>query len=230
MHRPSAQHETQDIPSTRPFDPLAARRLRAGLGMGVEHVAYGMRSSYGLPYVTPDLVLGWEGGVVAPTGPELAALAGVLWCSAGELLGEPRTLREHRLARSLAPEDVARRTGLDPVAYRRMEESGRWRGTERQTTALAELFDLSPRGLVTVTGREEKLAELLRGAVASRRPVSARPLAKLVPLDRGLLERVLQELHATYRTAAADQGAARDFLDHIAERFWAAADPGTQGS
>ena len=66
--------------------------------MGPEHVAYGLRVSYGLPYVTPDLVVAWERGIVCPTSPELTALAGVLWCSPGELIGRPRTLREHRLA------------------------------------------------------------------------------------------------------------------------------------
>ncbi len=187
--------------------------------MGVEHVAYGMRSSYGLPYVTPDLVTAWEGRVVAPTGPELTALAGVLWCSVGDLLGEPRTLREHRLARGLAPDDVAHRTGLDPVAYLRMEESGRWRGTERQTAALVGLFDLSPRGLVAVMDREDELAGLLRQAVEARRRASVRPLAKLLPVDRGLLENALGALHTAYRNAGA---AGPAFLDHLVEHFWSA--------
>nr|WP_189854358.1 helix-turn-helix transcriptional regulator [Streptomyces poonensis] len=233
MHRPPAQHETQPTLPALPFDPLAARRLRAGLGMEVEHVAYGMRSSYGLPYVAPDLVMAWERGDIAPTGPELTALAGMLWCSVGELLGTPRTLREHRLARGLTPAAVARGVGLDLPSYQRMEESGRWTGTRRQTSALAALLALSLPDLVTVTGREEKLAELLRTAVTTHWHAQVRPLAKLLPLDRRLLESVLEELHTTYRrqmaaslswadgTASADAGTAgHAFLDHIVERFW----------
>lgn len=64
-----------------PFNALAARRLRAALNMGPEHVAHNIRVSYGLPYVTPDLVIAWERGTVSPGNPELTALAGVLWCS-----------------------------------------------------------------------------------------------------------------------------------------------------
>ncbi|MGX1511094.1 hypothetical protein RKD44_002382 [Streptomyces collinus] len=51
-----------------PFNALAARRLRAALNMGPEHVAHGIRVSYGLPYVTPDLVIAWERGGHRPRG------------------------------------------------------------------------------------------------------------------------------------------------------------------
>ncbi|MET7572978.1 XRE family transcriptional regulator [Streptomyces sp. NPDC005492] len=201
--------------------------------MGPEHVAYGMRASYGLPYVTPDLVIAWERGLTAPSGPELSALAGVLWCSAGELIGKPRTLREHRLSHGLAPEDVARTVGLELLAYLRMEEHDQWRGTERQSAALAELLDLSLPDFVSVTGRDAKLAELLRSAMTTRWQGYVRPIAKMVPLDRRLLEDALQELHEDYQAqmvatltwgggnAAVDAGeAGRDFLDQIISRFW----------
>ncbi|MET7457979.1 XRE family transcriptional regulator [Streptomyces sp. NPDC005574] len=218
---------------TPPFDAPAARRLRTALGMGPQHVAYGMRASYGLAHVTPDLVLTWERGTTAPVGLELTALAGVLWCSPGELLGRPRTLREHRVAHGLAPDDVARTVGLELLAYLHMEDNDAWRGTERQSAALARLLDLSLPDFVTVTGRDARLAELLRGAVTTRWQAYVRPLAKTVPLDRRLLEDTLRELHQDYQgqmaatlswgggTAANASGdAGRDFLAGIIDRFW----------
>ncbi|MGW0845633.1 helix-turn-helix domain-containing protein [Streptomyces sp. NPDC002787] len=226
---------------TPPFNAPTARKLRVALGMGPEHVAYGMRSSYGLPYVTPDIVAAWERGAVAPTGPELTALAGVLWCSPGELIGVPRTLREHRMARGLAAEDVARAVGLELSAYLRMEETDEWRGTDRQSAALADVLDLSLPDLITVTGREAKLTDLLRSAVTTRWQAHVRPTAKLLSLernrgrnpDRQLLEDVLQEMHSEYQgrmsatltwangTAATDSGdVGRDYLDRITDHFW----------
>ncbi|WP_107486467.1 helix-turn-helix transcriptional regulator [Streptomyces sp. MUSC 14] len=225
-------------PSAPPFNAQAARRLRAALGMGPEHVAYGMRVSYGMPYVTPDLVISWERGTAVPSSPEVTALAGVLWCSPGELIGRPRTLREHRIARGLAGEDVARATGLEHRAYLRMEESDDWRGNERQSAALAEALQLSLPDFVAVTKREGKLTELLRSAVTTRWQAYVRPVGKLVPLDRKLLESALQRLHTDYQgqmvaslnwggNSAADAAgdAGREFLDGIVERFWALAVP-----
>ncbi|WP_369391910.1 XRE family transcriptional regulator [Streptomyces sp. CG1] len=220
-------------PSAPPFNAPAARRLRAALGMGPEHVAYGMRASYGLPYVTPDLVIAWERGVASPTSPELTALAGVLWCSAGDLIGRPRTLREHRIARGIAPEDVARAIGTDLAAYLRMEESGTWRGNERQSAALAELLQLALPDFVAVTGREDKLAGLLHSAVTTRWQAYVRPVAKLAPVGRGVLEDVLQELHEDYQghmAATLSWGGGskqsgeggEEFLDRIVENFWTA--------
>ncbi|MFF6785410.1 helix-turn-helix domain-containing protein [Streptomyces sp. NPDC012510] len=254
MHRRSAHERQPQQPYTAPypdsqtaatptppFNAPAARELRVALGMGPEHVAYGMRSSYGLPYVTPDLVAAWERGTMTPTSPELTALAGVLWCSAGELIGTPRTLPEHRRARGLAAEDVARAVGLELSAYLRMEESEEWRGTDRQAAALADVLDLSLPELITVTGREAKLVALLQGAVSTRWQAYVRPAAKLLSLDRRLdrrldrhlLEDVLQEMHSDYQgrmaagltwaedTAATDVGeAARTYLDRIVDHFW----------
>ncbi|MGW1912379.1 helix-turn-helix domain-containing protein [Streptomyces sp. NPDC002076] len=225
-------------PSAPPFNAPAARRLRAALGMGPEHVAYGLRASYGLPYVTPDLVIAWERGAAAPSHPELTALAGVLWCSPGELLGRPQTLREHRIARAVAPEDVARAVDMDLRTYLHMEEGGQWRGNERQSAALARVLDLGLPDFVAVTGREAKLAELLHSAVTTRWQAYVRPVAKLAPVDRTVLEGVLQELHEDYQghmaatlswgggsTSASESG--RDFLDRIVENFWTAVEKQT---
>ncbi|WP_265296550.1 helix-turn-helix domain-containing protein [Streptomyces sp. SHP 1-2] len=196
VRRPTAPSGRSGLP----FNALAARRLRAGLGMGPEHVAHGMRVSYGLPHVTPEHVIAWERGTASPETPELTALAGVLWCSPEELTGHPRTLREHRLAHGLEPEDVARAVGLGLSAYLRMEEAGEWRGTDRQSAALAEVLGLETSCLVTVMGREERLAELLHSAVTTRWQGGVRPIAKLVPVDRRVLENVLQVLHRDYRS------------------------------
>lgn len=201
--------------------------------MGPEHVAYGMRASYGLPYVTPDLVIAWERGTASPSSPELTALAGVLWCSPGELIGRPRTLREHRIARGIAPEDMARAVGIDLPAYLRMEESGTWHGNERQSAALARALQLALPDFVAVTGREAKLADLLHSAMSTRWQAYVRPVMKLVPLDRGVLEDVLQELHQDYQGHMAatlswgggSRGASasgEEFLGRIVENFWAA--------
>lgn len=234
--RPPRPHQ-----SAPPFNAIAARRLRAALAMGPEHVAHGLRTSYGLPYVSADLVVAWERGQVAPTNPELSALAAVLWCSPGELLGKPRTLREHRIARGLAPEDVARTAGLELPAYLRMEDTNVWHGNERQATALAEMLDLSLPDFVTVTGREAKLAEMLRSAVTTRWQAYVRPVAKTVPLDRRLLEDTLQQLHQDYQgqmvaslswaagsAASESSDAGRDFLDRIVDHFWAAVQDNTE--
>ncbi|MGW7792801.1 helix-turn-helix domain-containing protein [Streptomyces tricolor] len=225
-------------PSAPPFNAPAARRLRAALGMRPEHVAYGMRSSYGLPYVTPDLVIAWERGVTAPSNPELTALAGVLWCSPGELIGRPRTLREHRIARAVAPEDVAHAVGMDLPAYLRAEESGQWRGNERQSAALARVLELALPDFVAVTGREARLADLLHSAVTTRWQAYVRPVMKVAPLDKAFLEQVLQRLHQDYQGHMAatlswgggTSGASasgRDFLDRIVDHFWAAVEGGT---
>ncbi|MFF5469627.1 XRE family transcriptional regulator [Streptomyces achromogenes] len=226
MRPPSAQPNPP-----LPFNAPAARRLRAALGMGPEHVAHGMRVSYGLPYVTADLVIAWERGTASPGNPELTALAGVLWCFPGELINRPRTLREHRIARSVAPEDVAHAVGMDLRAYLRAEESGVWRGNERQSAELARILRLALPDFVAVTGREAKLAELLRSAVTTRWQAYVRPLLKLVPLDKDVLEPVLQELHQDYQghmaatlswgggsRSASEPG--QRFLDTVVEAFW----------
>ncbi|MYS05001.1 helix-turn-helix domain-containing protein, partial [Streptomyces sp. SID6041] len=172
-----------------PFNALAARRLREGLGMAPGHVAYGLRAQYGL-FVTPDTVVSWERGRVLPSEQELTALAGVLWCAPAELISVASTLREHRMARGLAPEELARRVGVAAPAYQRMEDEGSWRGTERQTAALAEVLGLGPRALITATGGDEALAELLRNAATTHRwQAYVKPAVKLLPLPRQTVER-----------------------------------------
>ncbi|MFE6198844.1 helix-turn-helix domain-containing protein [Streptomyces sp. NPDC057838] len=244
VRRPSpSPSEPSPTTTTPPFNAPAARRLRAALGMAPEHVAHGMRVSYGHPHVSPDHVIAWERGIAAPSNSELTALAGVLWCSPAELIGRPRTLREHRIARCLAPEDVARAVGHDVHAYLRMEETDSWRGTERQSAALADLLGLGLPDVVTVTGRDARLGELLRSAATTRWQAYVRPVARLVPLDRRFLEGALRSLHEEYQGhmavtlswggGAGDAGGAgQDFLDRIVEHFWAKLrdDPGREGA
>ncbi|MGW0467426.1 helix-turn-helix domain-containing protein [Streptomyces sp. NPDC003027] len=199
--------------------------------MAPGHVAYGLRAQYGLA-ITPDTVVAWERGRLAPTSNELTALAGVLWCAPGELLAAATTLREHRMTRGLAPDDLARRVGMDTQTYLRMEESGRWRGNERQTAALAETLGLGPRALLTATGRDDDLAALLRDAATTRWQAYVRPAVKMLPLPKRVLESALQRLHTDYHAkmaatsswgASGDSGAAgREYLDDIVEHFWAA--------
>ncbi|MDI3404454.1 helix-turn-helix domain-containing protein [Streptomyces cavernicola] len=226
-------HQSQAAGATPPFNNLAARRLREALGMAHGHVAYSLRASYGMSYVTPDTVAAWERGRVAPTSAELTALAGALWCAPGELLGAATTLREHRITRGLASQDVAMAVGVEHEAYLRMEESGKWRGNERQSAALAEVLGLGMRDFITVTGREEHLADLLRSAATARWEGYVRPVAKLVPLPRATVEAVLDELHGEYHARmvatlswggmeAGDDDSGREFLERIVEEFWTA--------
>ncbi|MFI5745403.1 XRE family transcriptional regulator [Streptomyces sp. NPDC051644] len=206
------------------------------------HVAYGLGAQYGLR-ISTETVVAWERGLAVPSEYELTALAGVLWCSPGELLTAARTLREHRVARELAVEELARLLGLTASAYLRMEEAGRWRGNERQSAVLSEVLGLTAAGFVTVSGRDEELAELLRSAVTTRWQAHVRPVAKLVPLERGFLQDVLEQLHTDYQAlmvstlswsstgaerAGATGDAGREFLAKIVERFWQTA--GVQGT
>lgn len=218
--------------SSPPFNAPAARRLRAALGMAPGHVAYGLRAQYGL-LVAPETVMAWERGEISPTSAEITALAGVLWCSPGELLAEPVTLREHRIARGLAAEDLARRVGLEAQSYQKMEDTGRWKGNERQSVALATALGLTLAQFVTATGKEEELAELLRGAVTTRWQGYVKPLAKLLPVPKPHLERALEQLYRDYQSRmvatlswgggggeAGHGDAGREFLAQIVERFW----------
>ncbi|MFI6943311.1 helix-turn-helix domain-containing protein [Streptomyces sp. NPDC050418] len=213
-----------------PFNAPAARRLREALGMAPGHVAYGIRASYGLPYVTPDTVIAWERGLVAPTGSELTALAGALWCTPAELLGAARTLREHRLARGLATEDLAREVGIDHRTYLAMEERDAWDGNERQSNALAQVLGLSPKAYASVMGLDKRLTELLTSAATARWQPYVKPIAKLIPLAARHIEPALESLHDEYhgRMAATlgwgDSGdtgeGAREFLTRILDHFW----------
>ncbi|MFF1414934.1 helix-turn-helix domain-containing protein [Streptomyces sp. NPDC058289] len=203
--------------------------------MAPGHVAYGLRAQYGL-LVTPETVMAWERGEISPTSAELTALAGVLWCSPGELLAEPVTLREHRISRGLAAEDLARRVGVEAGAYQKMEDTGRWKGNERQSAALATALGLTLAQFVTATGKHEELAELLRSAVTTRWQAYVKPLTKLLPVPKTHLERVLEQLHGEYQSRmvatlswGGGQGEAgsgdsgREYLGGIVERFWSLA-------
>ncbi|MEU9699784.1 helix-turn-helix transcriptional regulator [Streptomyces sp. NPDC047981] len=202
--------------------------------MAPGHVAYGLRAQYGLA-VAPETVIAWERGRLAPSAQELTALAGVLWCAPGELIADATTLREHRMARGLPSDELARRVGLDGPGYLRMEESGRWRGNERQTAALAEVLGLGPRELVQVTGRADELAALLRDAATTRWQAYVRPVVKLLPLPKRILESALQRLHTDYHAkmaATSSWGASggsgdagREYLDGIVAHFWDAVGP-----
>lgn len=199
--------------------------------MAPDHVAYGLRAQYGL-FVTPDTVVAWERGRAAPGDQELTALAGVLWCSPAELIAAASSLREHRMARGLAAEDLARMVGVATHAYQRMEDEGSWRGTERQTAALADVLGLGPRALITATGGDERLAELLRDAATTRWQAYVKPAVKMVPLPKRILESALQRLHTEYHArmaatsswgasgATGDEG--RAYLDGITGHFWTA--------
>ncbi|WP_327285786.1 MULTISPECIES: helix-turn-helix transcriptional regulator [unclassified Streptomyces] len=201
--------------------------------MAPGHVAYGLRAQYGL-IVEPETVMAWERGEISPTSAELTALAGVLWCAPGELLAEPVTLREHRMARGMAADELARRIGLETNAYQKMEETGRWKGNERQSVALAQVLGLSLSQFVAAAGKQEELAEILRSAVTTRWQAYVKPLAKLLPVPKHHLEPVLERLHADYQSKmvatlswggaagdAATGDAGREFLADIVAHFWA---------
>lgn len=215
-----------------PFNARAARTLREKLGMAPGHVAYGMRASYGMTYMTPEHITALERGVALPTANELTALAGALWCAPGELMGRPRTLLEHRLARGVAAEDVARATGVKLDAYLHMEETGRWAGDKRQSAELGSLLSLPPRDFVAVTGLEDELAGLLTEAVSTRWQAHIRAIARLVSMDRRALQEPLRAMQQEYQTLmaatlsraggdTASGEAGRRYVDDIVNHFWA---------
>lgn len=67
-------------------------------------------------------------------------------------------------------------------------------------SALARTLAPSLADVIAVTGREDRLAELLRGAATTRRQAYVRPVSKVAPLDRRQLEGALH----------------RDYRDHMA--------------
>ncbi|MCF6524960.1 XRE family transcriptional regulator [Streptomyces sp. JJ36] len=222
-------------PATTSFDAAAARRLREALGMTPAHVAHGMWAAYGLR-VAPATVASWELGEAEPGEAELPALAGALWCAPADLLGTPSSLRQYRLARGMAVSDLALLVGMQPEEYVQMERDGEWRGDDRQAAALGGALELPPDVLLELTGRADRLAELLRSAVTTRWQAYTGPVADLVAFPRRRLETVLRALHADYRSAAAGslnwggagssataQAAAEEFLAGIVDRFWARA-------
>lgn len=198
--------------------------------MAPGHVAYGMRASYGMTYVSPDHITAWERGLAVPTANELTALAAALWCSPRDLMGAPRTLREHRIARGVAPEDVARAVGLGLDAYLAMEETGRWTGDRMQSANLGAVLQLPPGDLLTLTGGDEELADLLTEAVSTRWQAHIHDIARLLSMERRDLKSVLRTMHGEYQAlmavtlsragGASAGGDGRRYLDGIVDRFW----------
>ncbi|MGD9482253.1 helix-turn-helix transcriptional regulator [Streptomyces sp. TRM70308] len=219
-----------------PFDAAAARRLRESLGMTPAHVAYGMWAAFGLR-VTPETIAAWELSEDSPDEKQLAALAGALWCSPGDLLGRPRTLHEYRLVRGTALSDVALRIGMPVAQYAEVERTGRWTGTDQQAATLAAVLGLSTRTHVELVGRDGKLADQLRSAAGSRWQAYVKPVCRLLPqVETATVERVLERLHDEFHqrsfsslswidtgteTGSSSVDAGRRYLDRVTEHFWA---------
>ncbi|MBD3545903.1 MULTISPECIES: helix-turn-helix transcriptional regulator [Streptomyces] len=195
------------------------------------HVAYGMRASFGTTHVSPEHVIAWERGTHVPDLAELTALAAALWCQPGELMGRPSTLLEHRVARGVSAEEVARATGLTVEAYLAMEETGRWTGDKRQSVRLGEVLALPARDFIAVTGLEAELAGLLTEAVSTRWQAHVRAIAKLISMDRRELKAPLSAMQQEYQslmaatlsraggtTASGEDG--RRYVEHIVDHFW----------
>ncbi|MQY11278.1 hypothetical protein SRB5_13930 [Streptomyces sp. RB5] len=190
-----------------------------------------MRASYGMTHITPDHIAAWEREVAAPNSNELVALAGALWCTPRDLMGEPRTLHEHRIARGIPVEDIAHAVGIDVHDYVRMEESGRWSGNRFQVEALGRALGLSGAELFAVTGQEEQLAQLLTEAVSTRWQAHIKEVETLVGLEKRDLKGPLRTMHTEYQTlitgtlsraggAASSGDAGRNYLDRLVPRFW----------
>ncbi|WP_078856935.1 transcriptional regulator [Streptomyces sp. NBRC 109706] len=197
--------------------------------MTPDHIAYSMRASHGAPHITPHHIAAWERGTAWPTAHELTALAAALWCAPRDLMGRPRTLLEHRLARGVAAADLARLLGLKLDDYRAMEESGQWTGDQTQAAVLGRVLELSPRDLIAATGYEEELAHLLAEAVSSRWQAHIGAIAKLVSLDRRTLRDPLRTMHQEYQNLAAATlsragptagEAGERYLENIVDHFW----------
>ncbi|MFI2081788.1 helix-turn-helix domain-containing protein [Streptomyces rubiginosohelvolus] len=199
--------------------------------MAPGHVAYGMRASFGTTHITPEHVIAWERGTHVPDAGELTALAGALWCQPSELMGHPGTLLEHRIARGVSAEDVARATGLTLDAYLSMEEAGHWTGDKRQSAKLGEVLRLPPRDFIAITRLEEELARLLTEAVSTRWQAHIRAIAKLVSMDRRDLKAPLSAMQQDYQalmtatlsraggtTASGEDG--RRYIENIVDHFW----------
>lgn len=218
-----------------PFNADVAKRLREALGMTPTHVAYGMWAAYGLQ-IPPAAISAWEEGTDSPTIDEITALAGALWCSPAELLGAPRTLREHRLTHGVPLADLARRAGMSAEQYQQVEETGQWTGNDRQAAEVAEALKLPLRTQLELTGRDVVLAEMLRSAASVRWQAYVRPVTKMLPaLPKRTVERVLERLNEEYhqRSFASlswidmysepdrDPAAAgREYLAQITAHFW----------
>lgn len=196
------------------------------------HVAYGINAAYGMP-IPPRTIAAWERGEGSPTETELNALAGALWCAPGDLLGAPDTLREYRMARGVAADDLALRIGMEIPAYERMEATGEWRGNDRQATALKVELDLPLPALVRLTGRAARLTEMLRSAATTRWQAYVRPVCKLLGLPKPQVQQALEHLFEEYHrrmagtlgwggtdSTAEAHNVGREYLDDVLDHFW----------
>lgn len=217
------------------FNREAARSTRQALGMVAEDVAAHMQSSYGVR-VTPLMVLSWESGDQSPEPRQLTALAHVLWCSVGDLMGSLGSLHLYRLAKGATAWDLAVRLGIQATEYERMERSGQWQLTERQAELLGEALALPLRAYLEVSGLDPKLAALLRRAVTTRWQPYVQPVCKLLQLPRERVGGILHHLHSEYQslvgtvdwgggTISMDPGDdGQDFLARLVDLFCARLD------
>jgi hypothetical protein len=212
-----------------PFDPAAAWSARRVLGLAPAGVARDM-AAHGVAVSAPQ-VIAWESGELLPSERELVALSRALWCTPGQLMGgRAMSIRDHRLALELPLEELARRLGLTPRVYAQLETAPRWEGDADQTYLLAQALNLTPYGLITATGREDELKEVLQRAVDSRWqsqvPIVCRMLPMLHPDDVGYM---LQVIHDESQASSAMWGGSAQVVDEDPdgpgpqpplERFW----------
>ncbi|WP_329121095.1 helix-turn-helix domain-containing protein [Streptomyces sp. NBC_01353] len=212
-----------------PLEPRRAARLREELGLTRGQVAWAVSAFQGRPF-HPDTLLAWEQGAEVPTARQVDALAAALWCSPGDLLGEPATLLQCRRLLGLTVEQVAVGVGMTRDRYAEAERRNRWRGSGRQTEALFEVLRPSPACFVGACGRTGQLRVLLREAVTGWWPNYVRPVAKIVPVAPAEIHRALEQLHLAYqridnhgRIGAAAEEIEREalaFLDRVDEQLW----------
>ncbi|BFV56722.1 hypothetical protein KCMC57_up18260 [Kitasatospora sp. CMC57] len=173
----------------------------------------------------PSHVIGWETGEFRPSEEEFIALARALWCPPAQLMGTaPATLRDFRVARELTQDQAAHRIGVTLRAYEQAELAGKWGGDAGQTHALAHALGIGLRMLVRVTHRQDELDRCLRQCVDGRWQSQVKPVARLVPVPRPVLEETLAEFQGEYLVpmhwgsspAPADQQSAKPH----AQRFW----------
>ncbi|WP_406472101.1 helix-turn-helix domain-containing protein [Streptomyces sp. NBC_01615] len=226
LHSPSEGEKNSTYP---PLEPRRAARVREQLGLTRGQVAWAVSAFQGHP-LHPDTLLAWERGTEAPTAHQINALAAALWCSPGDLLGEPATLLQCRTLLGLTVEQVALGVGMTRDRYAEAEQRNRWRGSERQTQAVFEVLQPPPACFVGACGRTGQLRVLLREAVTGWWPNYVRPVAKIVPVAPAEIRRALEQLHLAYqridnhgRTGAAAEAVEREaltFLDRVDEQLW----------
>ncbi|MDT9687019.1 helix-turn-helix transcriptional regulator [Streptomyces sp. P9(2023)] len=229
-----------------PFSPAQARAARLRIGLTPEQVVAAM-AQLGVHHLA-QTVISWETGVAAPSETELFALADALWCSVPELMAlQPRSLREHRLARHFTAERLAQRIGMDVHTYARAENDHDWSGTDRQTLFLADALGLEPGELLRVIGRAGELDGILRQAVEGRWKQHTATLARLVGAPERRVAQALRTLHQEYGrfnerymghlVARSDHARLKeiateraDWLHALPDRFLHLADAGTRPS